>query len=122
MKESLIGELVKRATQSGLDKIFLTEETLRKALGEKVPKDSVNILLNQLKSSREELAKWVLAEMLKMLSHINLREELKALVEDTVIEIRTDISFGGKTAPETTSTKVALRSRRQGTRAKPKKS
>lgn len=85
--------LRKTIAQSG-DARHNTEELLRAVLGEvKIPREYVNLILQQINATRGELLSVVAGEVRTFLADANLGEELAKILTSLSFEIRTEIRF-----------------------------
>lgn len=85
--------LRKTFAQSG-DARQTTEDLLRAVLGEvKIPREYVNIILQQVNATRGELVRVVAGEVRTFLDEANLGEELAKILTSLSFEIRTEIRF-----------------------------
>lgn len=97
MKESLIGDILKKTSQNVVERLFFTEDAVRRTLKDlKLPTETVNVVLTQIKSSREEISKKLIGEVAKFLAKINLSEELRDIFYNSTIEIKAELNFKEK--------------------------
>lgn len=91
--KSLRDILRKTFAQSG-DARQTTEELLRAILGEvKVPREYVNVILQQINATRDEIVRVVAGEVRTFLDDANLGEEIAKILTSLSFEIRTEIRF-----------------------------
>lgn len=83
--ESLFQEFVRRTATLGLSGFFLTEEALRRAFGDVVPKEWVKYAAGQSAQMRHELLDRVSAEFGEWLRSLDA-EELQRSVMRTLLE------------------------------------
>src|SRR3990172_10668013 len=66
-----IPELVRRALSLGLSGLFLTEETIRKALGDTIPKDWMDFAVQQSERTRREFLERLSFELAQSLEKLD---------------------------------------------------
>lgn len=92
-----IPDLVRRALAMGLSGFFLTEETIRKALGDTVPRDWVDFASDQSERTRIEFLERLSYEIGRTLENIDVAAVLQELLEGRTLEVTAQIRLG---APE----------------------
>ena len=95
----VLPELVRRAVSMGLSGFFLTEETIRKALGETVPKDWMDFATEQSERTRREFLERLSFEIAQSLEKVDLAAILRELLEGRTLEVRAEIRLGGPEGP-----------------------
>ncbi len=101
-RSSVLPELARRALSLGLSGFFLTEETLRRALGETLPRDWVDFATEQSERARSEFIEKLARELAGTLESLDLAELLerflagKTIEVDARIRIRADDAEGGR--------------------------
>jgi hypothetical protein len=78
-------EIVRRAAAAGFSSFFMTEEAIRQALSENVPKDWVDYVARQSASMRAEVVERLVREFSDWLQRIDT-EELSRKVVQLVLE------------------------------------
>lgn len=87
-----IGEIAKKLVAVGVGAAFLTEESIRSALGEvKLPKEILNSLLQNASKTKEAVADQVTKEIVKIISKIDIVKEASRFVEEHKFTIEIDI-------------------------------
>ncbi len=89
-------DLMRRAFSLGLSGFFLTEEALRKALGDKVPRDWVDFAVEQSDRTRAEFLERLAAEMARVFQESDLSALLEQLLEGRTVELNAQIRLGPK--------------------------
>ncbi len=80
-------DLLRRGLTLGFTGFFLTEEAVRKALGESVPRDLMDIILSQSERTRAEFLDRLSKEFARALSSLDPVELVKRLMEGRSIEV-----------------------------------
>jgi hypothetical protein len=110
-----VPELVRRVLSIGLSGFFLTEEAIRKALGDAVPRDWTDFVVAQSDRTRKEFLERLSFEIGQSLENIDLARVLTELLEGRTLEVNAEIrltSKGSQTGP--TRLRVAASSRKKG--------
>ena len=89
-------ELVRKAFTLGLSGFFLTEEALRKALGDTIPKDWTDFALDQSERARREFLERLSFEIAQSLDKIDVAAVLQQLLQGRTLEIKAEIRLGEK--------------------------
>jgi hypothetical protein len=84
-------DLLRRGLTLGFTGFFLTEEAVRKALGESVPRDLMDFILSQSERTRAELLDRLSKEFAGALSSLDPVELVKRLLEGRSIEVSAEI-------------------------------
>lgn len=95
-------ELLRRGMTLGLTGFFMTEEALRRALGETAPREMIEFVVAQSEKTRAEFLDRVSREFGKALAAMDPVELAKRLLEGRTVEISATIRFveDGKKKPE----------------------
>jgi hypothetical protein len=88
--------MVRKAFATGLSGFFFTEEALRKALGDTLPKDWADFAAEQSSRARADLLERVAFEFGRALENIDFAAVLSQLLEDRTLEIRAEVKLGPK--------------------------
>lgn len=80
-------EALRRVLTLGFTGFFLTEEALRKALGDSVPRDVVEFVLDQSQRMRLEFLDRVSREFGKVLERVDPVEVARRLLEGRTVEV-----------------------------------
>ena len=105
-----IPELVRRAVTLGFSGFFLTEEVIRKALGDTIPKDWTDFAVDQSDRARREFLERLSFEIAQSLEKVDVAAVLQELLEGRTLEIRAEIRLGEKEAgPKLQDLRATLR-------------
>jgi len=80
-------EMVRRMAAVGLSGFFTTEEALRRALGDTIPKDWVDFAAGQSERTRRDFSEAVAKEVGRVLEGVDLAEMFGQLFENRTVEI-----------------------------------
>jgi len=80
-------DLIRRGLTLGFTGFFMTEEAIRKALGDSVPRDVIEYVLEQSERMRNEFLERTSKEFGKALSAMDPAEIVTRLVEGRTIEV-----------------------------------
>ncbi len=105
--EALFQEAIRRATALGLSGFFLTEEAVRRALTDTVPREWVDYVSRQSEDVRRDMVDRIVQEFGLWLRNLDLSELLRKLLEDYDISAKIDISADHKRKDPAVSLKVA---------------
>jgi hypothetical protein len=86
-------DLLRRGMSLGLTGFFMTEEALRRALGETAPREMVEFVVSQSEKTRADFLDRVSREFGKALSAMDPVEVVKRMLEGRTIEISATIRF-----------------------------
>ncbi len=102
-QESLgaIPELMRRAIALGLTGFFTTEEAVRRALGDTVPKDWTDYIAESSDRTRGEFLDRLSREIARTLKDVDLAAVLQQLLEGRTLSLNAEIRLSGD--PETDS-------------------
>jgi len=101
-----IPDFVRRALELGFASFFTTEQTIRRAVGETVPKDWVDFVSAQSDRTRKDMTDAIAGEVARSLERIDLVDTLNRLLSGRTIEINAKIRLAqheGKTSPADTA-------------------
>ncbi len=88
-----IADIAKKVVAVGVGAAFLTEESIRSALGEvKLPKEILNLVLQNASKTKDIVADQVTKEIVKLVSKIDFVKEASRFVEDHKFKIEIDIT------------------------------
>lgn len=88
------GEVLKRVMSVGLGAAFMTEESVRNALGGlNLPKEVLTSVLQGANRSKEELLNRVGTEIIKLISKIDFVKEASRFVEEHKFRINAEIEI-----------------------------
>ena len=91
-------DLLRRGLTLGFTGFFLTEEAVRKALGESVPRDLMDFILTQSERTRAEFLDRISKEFAGALSTLDPVELVKRLLEGRSIEVSATIRLAPSSA------------------------
>jgi hypothetical protein len=80
-------DLLRRGLTLGFTGLFLTEEALRKALGDSVPRDMLEFMLDQSQRMRTEFLERVSREFGRVLDRIDPVDVARRLLEGRTVEV-----------------------------------
>jgi hypothetical protein len=86
-----IPEMMRRAVAMGLSGFFLTEEAIRRAVGDTLPQDWSDFAVEQSERTRTELLERLGAEMARTFEEIDVAEVLAQLAEGRTLEVKAEI-------------------------------
>lgn len=92
--KGLFGEALKKVFAAGVGAAFMTEENIRAYLAElKLPKEFLNLLLQQAGKSKEELIQRVGKEIMQIVNKIDFVSEFSKFAETHRFRITADIEI-----------------------------
>jgi hypothetical protein len=91
-----VPELVRRVLSIGLSGFFLTEEAIRKALGDTVPRDWTDFVVAQSDRTRKEFLERLSFEIGQSLENIDIARVLTELLEGRTLEVNAEIRLTPK--------------------------
>jgi hypothetical protein len=83
----ILPELLRRGLTLGFTGLFMTEEAVRRALGDSVPRDMLDYVLEQSERTRAEFLDRISKEFGRTLSALDPVEVAKRLLEGRTIEV-----------------------------------
>jgi len=100
-------ELMRRAVALGLSGFFLTEEAVRRAVGDTLPRDWLDFAVDQGERTRRELLDRLSQEIGRTLEKADLGELLAELLEGRTVEVKAEFRLvpenrAGRSKRETT--------------------
>jgi len=106
-----IPELMRRALTLGLSGFFVTEEVFRKALGDTLPRDWIEFMVEQSARTRAEFVERLGAEVGRTLDKTDLAEVLGQLLEGRTVEIVAQVRIKPRTEGATSADDARKRRR-----------
>jgi hypothetical protein len=116
-ESGFLPELLRRGLSLGFTGFFLTEEALRRALGDSLPRDWMEFMVEQSERTRAELLDRLSREFGRVISAFDPVEILRRLLDGQTIEVsarirlangerarRAERARGARQAPEETET------------------
>jgi hypothetical protein len=88
---SAIPELMRRAIAMGLSGFFFTEEAIRKALGDAMPKDLQDFAVDQSRRTRAEFLERLSYEIGRTLENVDVAAVLAQLLAGRTLEVNARI-------------------------------
>lgn len=96
-KDGLLGETLKKVFTAGVSAAFMTEESVRAYLAElKLPKEVLNLLLQQANRSKEEITQRVSKEIVGIIEKIDFVKEASRFAETHRFKITAEIEIEKK--------------------------
>jgi hypothetical protein len=87
-----MGETLKKIFATGVSAAFMTEESIRKLVGDlHLPKESLNLLLQGAARSKEELMNRVSREVISIISKIDFVKEASRFMEEHKFRIVAEV-------------------------------
>jgi hypothetical protein len=87
-----VGETLKKLLTTGVSAAFMTEEMIRTYVSEaKLPKETLNLLLQGAAKSKEEITNRVTNEVIKIINKIDFVKEASRFVEEHKFRISAEI-------------------------------
>jgi hypothetical protein len=80
----------------GLSGFFLTEETIRKAVGDTLPRDWADFAVEQSERTRKEFLERLSFELAQSIEKVDLAAVLHELLEGRTLEVKAEIRLGGR--------------------------
>jgi hypothetical protein len=109
----LVPEFLRRAVGLGFSGFFTTEELLRKALGDNVPREWAEFAAAQTDRARTELIDRLAQELRKTLDAVDLEKLLASVLESHTIEIDARIRVSPRSADTAEGRDVRVRVRHE---------
>jgi len=89
-------EFARRVIGLGLSGFFLTEETIRKALGDTLPQDWTDFASEQSERTRKEFLERLSFELAQSIEKIDMAQVLRELLEGRTLEVKAEIRLTGE--------------------------
>ncbi|MDJ0846757.1 MAG: hypothetical protein QNK04_00105 [Myxococcota bacterium] len=80
----------------GLSGFFLTEETIRRAVGDTLPKDWADFAVDQSERTRKEFLERLSYEIAQSIEKVDLASVIRELLEGRTLEVRAEIRLGAE--------------------------
>ncbi len=87
----VLPDIMRRALSMGLSGFFLTEEAVRKALGDTLPKDWVDFAVDQSERTRKEFLERLSFEIGRSFENADLAAVMRDLLEGRTLEVKAEI-------------------------------
>ena len=88
-------DFARRALSVGLSGFFLTEETIRKALGDTLPKDWMDFATEQSERTRKEFLERLSFEIAQSIQQMDLAAVMREILEGRTLEVKAEIRLKG---------------------------
>lgn len=88
---SPLPEFMRRALSLGLSGFFLTEEAVRRALGDTLPKDWIDFAVEQSERTRREFLERLSFEIGRAFENADMGSVLRELLEGRTLEVKAEI-------------------------------
>lgn len=109
-KGGLLSEIARKVFLTGLGAIFMTEESIRNALGEmKLPKEAMGYVLDQARKQKNDLISAVAEEFSNFFSKIKVHEEIQKALSKLQVHIDARLSFSPRGKPQTDHIRVEIK-------------
>jgi hypothetical protein len=96
-EKGLLGDTLRKVFTAGVSAAFMTEESIRAYLAElKLPKEILNLLLQQASKSKEEITNRVSKEIMGMIERVDFAKELTKFAETHKFQITAEIEIKKK--------------------------
>ncbi len=96
-KKSNLSELFKKVVSTGVSAAFMTEDALRNLLNDlPLPKETLNSLVNNAKTTKEEFIKSVKNELKNYLDKIDFSKEVDRIAQNYDFEINATVRLKKK--------------------------
>lgn len=103
-----MSELARKILLTSVGAIFMTEESIRKSLGDlKVPKDAMAGLLDSVRQQKNQILEIFASEFKNFLSKVKVHEEIQEALKGVEINLQAKIHFDEKSNKP--STKVTVK-------------
>jgi hypothetical protein len=94
-----IPELMRRAIAMGLSGFFFTEEAIRKALGDAMPKDLQDFAIDQSRRTRADFLERLSYEIGRTLENVDIAAVLAQLLEGRTLEVTARVRLRDENDP-----------------------
>jgi len=109
-------ELLRRVITTGLSGLFTTNEVVRRAVGEAMPREWVDFAVDQSERTRAEFIERLAGELARTLESLELVEMAERLLDGRTIEIRAQIQLLPREGKVATRRLDVAMGRREGKR------
>ena len=94
-RKPALPDFARRALSIGLSGFFLTEETIRKALGDTLPKDWMDFATEQSERTRKEFLERLSFEIAQSMQQMDLAAIMREILEGRTLEVKAEIRLKG---------------------------
>jgi hypothetical protein len=98
-ESSFLPDLLRRGLTMGFTGFFMTEEALRRALGDSLPRDWMEFMVEQSEKTRAELLERLSREFGRVISAFDPVEILRRLLDGQTIEVSARIKLANTERP-----------------------
>lgn len=100
--EGTVPEIFKKAVYLGVGTAFMTEEGIRKILGEmNISRDAVQYIVSQSDRTKEQIFGVVQTEIRNFLDRLDVPTSMKEILDGMSVELTTTITFKDGPKPKT---------------------
>jgi hypothetical protein len=101
--ENKLTDIFKKVVNTGISAAFMTEDAVKSIIGDlPLPKEIVNGLLQNAKSTKDEFISSVKSELKEYLNKVDLTHEIDRIIEKYDIEVNAKIKLTPKKQDEPT--------------------
>jgi hypothetical protein len=95
--DTMMPDILKKAVLISIGGILLTEETIRKILGElKISKEIVSIIVLQSNRAKDEIVRVLSGEFRTIFKSVNLKNEINKMLKDLKVRVQMEVDFESK--------------------------
>jgi hypothetical protein len=95
--DTLMPDILKKAVLISIGGVLLTEETIRKILGElKISKEIVSIIVQQSNKAKDEIVRVLSGEFRTIFRSVNLKNEINKMLKDLKVRVQMEVDFESK--------------------------
>ena len=100
-KDSKLGNVLKKVVSTGINAAFQSEETIRNKLSDiPVPKELMQSILSNAKSTKEDFLESAKVELKQYLQKINVTKEIDRILEEFELVVDAKVNFKKKSEDE----------------------
>ncbi|MCA9771144.1 MAG: hypothetical protein KC466_01970 [Myxococcales bacterium] len=100
--EGTVPEMIKKAVYLGVGTAFMTEEGVRKVLGEmNISRDAIQYIVSQSDRTKEQIFGVVQTEIRNFLDRLDVPTSMKEILDGMSVELTTTITFKDGPKPKT---------------------
>jgi hypothetical protein len=95
--DTLMPEILKKALLISIGGVLLTEEAIRKILGElRLSKEIVSSVILQSNKAKDEIVRIMSKEIRSLITKANIDQEIRRILHDVKVRIQMEIDFESK--------------------------
>jgi hypothetical protein len=92
--DTLMPDILKKAVLISIGGILLTEETIRKILGDlKISKEIISIIVQQSNKAKDEIVRVLSGEFRTIFRSVNLKNEIHKMLKDLKVRVQMEVDF-----------------------------